>query len=239
MKEFFDNLSKKQKIIVICIIVGIIAILAVIYIHYLQDDYDYIADESNIYDNSSNIVSKNETEIAEEETFSLGKKESKVIVHVIGEVNNPGVVTLSEGSRIIDAINAAGGKSEYADLSKINLAYILEDGTQLYIPSVNDNRNQEQDNQGQIDYIRSDAGGDTINEGISKDNNNNNQSKVNINNASKEKLVTLPGIGDATAQKILDYREQNGKFKTIEDLKNIEGIGESKFNNIKGLITVK
>ena len=70
------------------------------------------------------------------------------------------------------------------------------------------------------------------------DENNNQNTKVNINNANKEKLETLPGIGETTAQKIIEYREQNGKFKTIEDLKNVSGIGDAKFNSLKDKIIV-
>ena len=222
MKEIILNLSKKQKII-IGVIITIIFLLFLIYVYknLYQEDNDII-----LLNNETNEI-KSENEIND-----IGKIENEeiVIVHVIGEVNNPGVVKLKEGSRIIDAINKAGGKTEEADLSKINLAYIVEDGTQIYIPRINENLNQ-------ISLI-SDGAGEGV---IINDSNEEKEEinvKVNINTASKEKLETLPGIGETTAQKIIDYREANGKFKTIEDIKNVSGIGESKYESLKDKITV-
>ena len=124
----------------------------------------------------------------------------------------------------------AGGKTEEADLSKINLAYIVEDGTQIYIPRINEDLNQ-------VNLISDGAGVGVV---ITDSNVEENEvdSKVNINTASKEKLETLPGVGETTAQKIIDYREANGKFKTIEDIKNVSGIGDAKYESLKDKITV-
>ena len=138
MKEIILNLSKKQKII-ISIVIVIILILFLIYVYknlYEEDSEMLIINSENISSVEENI---NE-EIVGNEQAKIGGE--VVVVHIIGEVNNPGVVTLPEGSRIIDAINKAGGKTEEADLSKINLAYIVEDGTQIYIPRINENLNQ-------------------------------------------------------------------------------------------------
>ena len=127
MKEIILNLTKKQKI-VLAVIISILLFVTFVYIY------------KNIYslDENSEIVINNDTQIENNfmqngtnQTNILTKEEEKVIVHVIGEVNNPGVVTLKEGARIIDAINEAGGKTEEADLSKVNLAYVVEDGTQI------------------------------------------------------------------------------------------------------------
>jgi len=222
MKEIILNLSKKQKII-ISIVIIIIFSLFLIYVYQNL----YVDDSEIILSNNINDVTLNTNEIDVKEEKN---NEEKVVVHVIGEVNNPGVVTLPEGSRIIDAINKAGGKTEEADLSKINLAFIVEDGTQIYIPRINENLNQ-------INLISDDAGiGVIINDSNLEENKV--EVKVNINTASKEKLETLPGIGETTAQKIIDYREANGKFKTIEDIKNVSGIGEAKYESLKDKITV-
>lgn len=229
MKEIILNLSKKQKII-LSIVISIIFVLVLIYVYqnlYEEDAEIILTNEENVLDAETNeIVDLNE------EISSQNNRESEetVVVHVIGEVNNPGVVTLPEGSRIIDAINMAGGKTEEADLSKINLAYIVEDGTQIYIPRINEDLNQ-------VNLISDGAGVGVV---ITDSNVEENEvdSKVNINTASKEKLETLPGVGETTAQKIIDYREANGKFKTIEDIKNVSGIGDAKYESLKDKITV-
>ena len=229
MKEIILNLSKKQKII-LSIVISIIFVLVLIYVYqnlYEEDSEIILTNEENVLD-----VETNEIEGSNEEISSPNNSEAEetVVVHVIGEVNNPGVVTLPEGSRIIDAINEAGGKTEEADLSKINLAYIVEDGTQIYIPRINENLNQ-------VNLISDGAGvGVVITDSNVEENEVN--AKVNINTASKEKLETLPGVGETTAQKIIDYREANGKFKTIEDIKNVSGIGDSKYESLKDKITV-
>ena len=222
MKEIILNLSKKQKIIISIVIIIIFALFLI----YVYQNL-YVDDSEIILSNNINDVTLNTNEIEVKEEKN---NEEKVVVHVIGEVNNPGVVTLPEGSRIIDAINKAGGKTEEADLSKINLAFIVEDGTQIYIPRINENLNE-------VNLISDGAGiGVIINDSNLEENEL--EVKVNINTANKEKLETLPGIGETTAQKIIDYREANGKFKTIEDIKNVSGIGEAKYESLKDKITV-
>lgn len=147
-----------------------------------------------------------------------------IIVHIDGEVLNPGIVYLTENSRILDAINASGGLTDIADSSKINLAYSLKDGQKVHIPSIYDE---------DVSYISDDAGMDVI-----VPDNASNSSLININNASAKDLEILPGIGESTALKIVDYRNKNGNFKTIEDIKNVNGIGESKFNMLKDYICI-
>lgn len=227
MKDIILNLSKKQKII-LSIVISIIFVLVLIYVY--QNLYE--EDTEILLTNETNELSSEMNENSNEDSMNLNSKETEetVVVHVIGEVNNPGVVTLPEGSRIIDAINMAGEKTEEADLSKINLAYIVEDGTQIYIPRINEDLNQ-------VNLISDGAGVGVV---ITDSNVEENEvdSKVNINTASKEKLETLPGVGETTAQKIIDYREANGKFKTIEDIKNVRGIGDAKYESLKDKITV-
>lgn len=230
--ERIKNLPQKQKI-VIGILVCIAIIIALVFIYRFYND----GEESVIGIESNNINDvQSQEEISSEKTSKIGILDSKktVTVHVVGEVNSPGVVTLNEGARINDAINAAGGRTEEADLSKVNLAYVVEDGIQIYIPSIRDVTTV-----GENKFIREDAGDDVINTNASNDESNRQGGKVNINIASVEKLQTLPGIGQSTAQKIVEYRTQNGKFKTEEDIKNVAGIGESKYNSLKDKITVK
>lgn len=223
MKEIISNLTQKQKILLIIIS---IALFIFLFIYIYKNLYESENNSEIILNNDINQI---QNEQVNEKIGIINEKE-KVIIHVVGEVNSPGVVTLEEGARIIDAINAAGGKTEEADLSKINLAYVVEDGTQIYIPRINENLNQ-------VELISTEAGQSVVinNSNINEEENN---TKVNINTANKEKLETLPGIGETTAQKIIDYREQNGKFTKIEDLQNVSGIGEAKFNSLKDKITV-
>ena len=151
-------------------------------------------------------------------------KVSKIKVHITGEVLNQGLIELEEGSRIDDAIKVAGNITEFADLSKVNLAYELSDGQKVYIPSIKDESEE---------YISENAGENVIEDEDVKD------GKININTADIDLLQTINGVGESLANKIIDYRKQNGKFKSIEDLKNVSGIGEKKFEDIKDKVIVK
>ena len=225
MKEIFLKLNQKQKII---LLITSILILFSLFIYIYKKLYETEKESEILLNNNANEIQN----IQDDEKIQINNEKENVMVHVIGEVNSPGVVKLEEGARIIDAIQAAGGKTEEADLSKVNLAYVIEDGTQIYIPRINENLNQ-------VELISGEAGHSIIVTNTkTQDNENQQNSKVNINTANKEKLETLPGIGETTAQKIIDYREQNGKFNKIEDLKNVSGIGEAKFNSLKDKITV-
>ena len=169
-------------------------------------------------------------ELYNESTEEIQKSNNTIVVHIIGEVKNKGVVILKEGDRIVDAIEAAGGETENADLNKLNLAYILQDGEKLYVPSIYEEDNEQE-------YITKESGENTIIKGDG----NMEQEKgkmININTGDIEDLTTLPGIGESTAKKIITYREENGKFEKIEDIKNVPGIGNAKFENIKNQIIV-
>lgn len=176
-------------------------------------------------------------------------EENKIYVYITGEVNNPGVVTLKEGSRIVDAINAAGGTTAKANVSKVNLVYVLEDGMKVNIPNDNDlKKNSEFEyitmNSGdgrRDDYSDKSSGGTSSSGGDSSSTSSDsykNYSIVNINTATQTELETLPGIGPSLALNIINYRKENGKFSSIDEIKNVSGIGESKFETIKNLITV-
>lgn len=204
-----EFLNKKQKIILICIII-IMCMVILYYIISKTETKDYEEFE---------ISEENETTQETENQV----EDNIIIVHVSGEVSNPGIIELKEGSRIADAIEKAGGSTEYADLSKINLAYEIKDGQKINIPS----------KQEIIEvYIQEEAGENVLENEVKN-------SKVNINTALQTELETLTGIGPSTALKIIDYRKENGEFKSIEDIKNVPGIGESKFENIEEEICVK
>ena len=156
--------------------------------------------------------------------------EDMIIVHITGAVKKEGVVEVRENARINDVIIAAGGLSDEADLSYVNLAYVIEDGQKIYIPSKED-ANLSGINEEEL--VSNDAGN-----GVIKGDERDAGSLININSASRDKLTEIPGVGDATAEKIVTYREENGKFKNIEDLKNVSGIGDKKFEAIKSYICV-
>lgn len=147
--------------------------------------------------------------------------EKSIKIHISGEVNYNGILELREGSRIDDAIKQAGGITQNADIKKINLAYELSDGQKIYIPSFEDEENKE--------YI-------TENSGLE---NEEKDEKININKATQTELETLPGIGPSLALKIIKYREENGKFTNVEELKNVSGVGENKYEELKELIKIK
>ncbi len=152
--------------------------------------------------------------------------EAPIAVHVIGAVPRPGLYEFSEGARVQDAIDAAGGLLASANANGLNLAALLEDGQQLDVP-YGDGQAPE-------------SGTDPFDlPGTSEPTDDSSDSElININTASLEELDSLPGIGPTTAQKIIDYREENGPFSVIEDIENVSGIGPATFENIKDLIMV-
>lgn len=164
---------------------------------------------------------------------SLEKTDEMLIIHITGEVKNWGVIELPQGSRIIDAVNKAGGFTDSADVEAVNLAYVLSDGVKIYIPSKNE---EEIGDFTTEEYITTDSGDNVITGGEKMEENKN--ELVNINKATQTELETLPGIGPSTALKIISYRNENGAFLSVEDIKNVSGIGDSKFESIRDLICV-
>ncbi len=148
-------------------------------------------------------------------------------VHVIGAVLRPGLYAFVEGSRVQDAVTAAGGLTANADLTGINLAAKLEDGQQLSIPGGGGAAAAQPEPTSGFRVLPSGEATATPSGDL-----------VNINTASADVLATLPGIGPTTAQRIVDYRTENGPFARVEDLLNVAGIGPATFDNIQALVTV-
>lgn len=187
--------------------------------------------------------------VESKDTRNDGAESSEmIVVYVCGAVEKPGVVKLKAGSRVFEAIEKAGGMTSEADSVYLNLAGELTDGVKVYVPTL------EETKEGQVigdtfdDSIPSknaskNAGpssNDTsvtnsVDSGVSSKNDG---SLVNINTATKEELMTLPGVGESKANSIIKYRDDNGGFRTIEDIMNITGIKEGLFNKIKEKITV-
>ena len=172
-----------------------------------------------------------EEEKAEEQDEQAFAVPSIIFVDVCGHVARPGVYTFTEGSRIYEAIEAAGGLRKEADMTNINRAEFLVDGQKVFIPSY------ALDEEGNI--IESSAAGSVPDNGTSSATGAIDPSgKVNINTADSTQLQTLNGVGPATAQKIIDYRDSSGRFTTIEDLKNVSGIGDKTFEKLKDYICI-
>lgn len=214
------NLTKKQKIILMLIFVIIFAIYQIYKTkEEKNNNINELLEINNIEQNKTTETTKKNEE---------NQENKKIIIHISGQVNNEGVYELEEGSRIIDAINKAGGVTETADTSQINLAEKIEDGAKIYVPAKGEESVETNSQEGKTTK-------NTKN--ISQDKETKSK-KININTATEEELDTLPGIGQATAQKIIEYRKENGKFSKIEDIKDVSGIGDSKFEKIKDLIEV-
>lgn len=213
-----------KKIILLSII-----IIFIIGIYYLFiRDRDYLESGSNM-----NILNTNE-EKGIENKISITEDKGKIVVYVAGAVKNEGIYELDENSRIADCIEKAGGLTDDANIKDINLAYVLEDGMKIYIPKNNEKNDVKDDTS---IYVSKENGDTGTNTSTSK-NTNIQSSKININTATQTELETLPGIGPSTAAKIINYRNENGKFTNIEDIKKVRGIGDSKYAQIKDLIKV-
>ncbi len=225
------NLKQKKIIAIILIILVIIAY----YYLYLKNSTEEISNQDLEVNNTQESNQTNETEKEGEDT---------IVVHISGAVNIEGIVELEAGSRIANAIEKAGGVKENADMTDINLAYPLEDGMKIHIPTKEETEaNKNNENMIDESYIISSSGGVSSKEDTNSTQGSSSTStsskKVNINTATQEELDTLPGIGPSIASKIIDYREQNGKFNSIEEIKEVSGIGDAKYEKIKDSITIK
>jgi len=148
------------------------------------------------------------------------------IVHISGAVNQPGVYQLTEGERIIDAVKMAGGEMESANIDAVNLAAHLYDGQKIVLPFILED-NEDEVNQNVL-----------ANEEFRQHDYSLSSSVLNLNAVTSNQLETLPGIGPALAERILSYRKNHGLFRNIEDIMNVSGIGEKRFESIKEYITV-
>lgn len=167
-----------------------------------------------------------------EETLSPKAEKTRIYVDVCGAVANPGVFQLEEGSRVFQAIEAAGGYLPEAAQSCINRASILTDGQQLYILTQEEMQQQGIDPAQAVVREQNDAG-EQASADVQQDH------RVNINTADESQLTTLNGIGSTRAQAIIAYREVNGPFAAIEEIMNVQGIKEGTFTKIKDEIVVE
>ncbi len=181
-------------------------------------------------------IIKHDNSNKENENKSISKEkivDEYIYVDVKGSVSNPGVYRVKNNSRVIDAIKEAGGMLEEANTRFINLSKIVNDGDVIVVYSNNEINDAKKDN---IIYIETPCVCEEVkNDACYKEDNN--SGKININSASIDEFKKLDGIGEVKAKSIIEYRNKNGNFKSIEDIKNVEGISETVYNKIKENIT--
>lgn len=191
-------------------IIGSIVILIVFFVFLL---FGYFNSKPNKHLDSKEVFN---------ETTSIESKDTKdITAYINGEIKNPGVYKVKSESRVEDLVKIAGGFTENADKYKLNLAKKLRDEDYIFVDTKNDLKNG-------VAALQSPSSG-----GIGQN------GKININTASKEELKTISGIGDVTAQKIIEYREKNGRFSTVEDLKKVGRIGDKTLEKIKDKIEAR
>ena len=202
-----------------------------------EGNKEQFSDNEQISDNAIDVAKDTGVENTEKTENIETNDSQSFVVYVSGYVNNPGVYELSAGSRVIDAIDAAGGYSKEAYDNYLNLASLIADGQMIYVPS------EEEVESGSIERgVASGADGSGVggvtggNGGGNGGNSSDSGTLVNINQASKEELMTLPGIGESKADKIIAYREANGRFNSPEGIMEISGIKDGLYNKIKDKI---
>lgn len=209
------------------IVIGIIIIAVIVFIvlnigkvtEFNKEEKENTTINASI-EESKNDIEEKEIKENKEETKEMG---TGIFVHIDGWIQNPGVYEIKENDRVNTIIEKAGGLKEGASIKSINLAARLSDGDKIYIP------NREEEKQIETTEVK---GNNTGTVKITKN------SKININKASISELKQITGIGESTANKIIDYRDNVGKFKKIEDIKEVKGIGDSKYESIKDKITI-
>ncbi len=208
----------KKKIIVFILILLICPIVLIIKDKLESKEDIYVLTEKE----KSLDESMEEQEIKKEENNITNKE---ITVYVSGAVNKPGIVTLNEGDRLATAVEKVGGTTQKADLNGINMAIKLKDEMHYIIPRIGDEVK--------------DSASEVISDGNFNQDEPSKTSQININTATIEELDKLPGVGEATANKIVNHRSESGEFKSIEEIKNVNGIGDKKFEEMKNLICVK
>ena len=164
-----------------------------------------------------------------------------IYVDVSGAVNSPMVVCIPYGSRVFEAIDAAGGRNEEASVKNLNLASVCEDGQKIYVPTAAEVEAAEPS--GTVFQAQNGESGETggipaASGGAAKAENPQNSGRVNLNTAGSEELQTLPGVGPAIASRIIDYRNTNGAFQSAEDIRSVSGIGDKIYEKLKDHICV-
>jgi competence protein ComEA len=217
--------TRKHKLVMIVIVLALFSGFT-LYDRILRQRNVYVLSETPADSAASEPLSADPTGKSFENEaviISPEKEISRIVVHVEGQVASPGVYELDHGSRVIDAVELAGGLTPEAD-RKINLAQKLQDEAFIYVPAVDESLDESALLQSTFSFHSGLAPSD--------------QSLVNINTADAKKLETLPGIGPVLAERIIAYRQQHGPFRQMEDLKKVTGIGDKRFEDIQSSITI-
>ena len=215
----FSRFFELDKKLMVKVVAGVI-LIAVAFAFYLAKN------KASSDDLTVSTIPETEQETIAQPTDSAIEEEVMIMVDVAGAVMAPSVVELPEGSRVFEAVEKAGGLTKDADTGTINQDEILADGQKIYIPTKQEVK-ESTNGSGYSVGSSSSSGSGSVRSGL-----------ININTADSAALQQLPGVGPATADKIISYRDENGKFKNIEDIKNVSGIGEKTFEKMKKKITV-
>lgn len=228
-----SNFIKKVIIILLCILAG-----SCFGCKKEETEFEeiVIGEEQDLQEDTKEQRNQNEKTEQTDAEISDGEDQNgveesdnvPVCVFVCGAVKKPGVYELPEGSRIKDALDAAGGMKEEAVFDYLNQAAVISDGQQIYVPTPDELEEGQSPLSGKFSENADKSQGEVSAEG----------GKVDLNKASKEELMTLPGIGESKADSILRYREEHGGFKNIEELMEIQGIKSGVFQKIQDDITV-
>lgn len=199
------------------------------------DDTKYVSSKNTDCISSSDKKSYNKMSGKDNHNDKKSNGQSQVVVYICGAVKHPGVYKFTAGSRINDAINAASGFKKGAARTAINQAKVLEDGEQITIPTLKQVKRKQLSKITDGDNFQDKT---TDNENTDSSERESQDTLININTASAGELTSLSGIGQSRADAIIEYRQSNGKFQSIEDIMKIPGIKQGIFNKIKNKISV-
>lgn len=205
--KFRVHIEKKHFISALLVIS--VGVVLAIYLLWSGGAKEISSASANFSDSSIEVVDNNQS-------INQPVQVNKVLViDVVGKVKNPDVYELPQGSRVIDAIKAAGGVGKGGDSSGVNMARLLEDGEQIFIESSSSSSHS-----------------------VSSPSRGTRGGKVNLNRANLAELDGLPGVGPVLAARIVEWRSKNGNFKSVDELRRVSGIGDAKFNELKEVVVV-
>lgn len=211
--RLFAVLSRRRLVVVIAVLLGIGTVTAATALIMARRPSPEAAPALPA------VSSRSPTAPTTVETTTTGSGEdTPLVVSVVGKVTSPGLITISSGARVAEAIDEAGGAEQDADLLSVNLARRLTDGEQLYVGVPKP-----------AEVVASNDGSGA----------SNSESKVDLNQADQEALEKLPGVGEVTSQDIVDWREENGGFSAVEQLREVDGIGEKRLERLRDKVAIE
>ncbi|MHA3224958.1 helix-hairpin-helix domain-containing protein [Globicatella sulfidifaciens] len=214
MNKIYD-IFKENKVVLVILIFSILYFL-------FQNQPETV---SFLSESGETIMDEALLTMSTTETTEITTQETIIYVDIKGEVREPGVYQLSNGARVMDAIESAGGLTNEADEDQLNLALLLSDQMVIVVPNINQTLEEEFS---LVNHFANEITEEPHND-----------LKININVADVAELTLLPGIGEKKAQAIIDYREEYGSYQTIEDLMNVSGIGQKTFDKLSSMISVQ